>query len=214
MSNLIGIIASYAFIIVVIIVAKLFEKIGKEASRKFIHIALCNWWFIAMYFFTNAVWASIVPLSFVIINYISYKKNIISVMERDNQDGLGTVYYAISLFVLAIISFGVLNNPLIGLAGSLVMGYGDGLAAILGRKISSKEFKVGNGKKTIVGLATKFIITFIILAIFLIDMQFWYIKAIIASIIITIVEAVSVKGTDNLTVPIITSGILYLLMCI
>lgn len=214
MSNLIGIIASYAFIIVVIIVAKLFEKIGKEASRKFIHIALCNWWFIAMYFFTNAVWASIVPLSFVIINYISYKKNIISVMERDNQDGLGTVYYAISLFVLAIISFGVLNNPLIGLAGSLVMGYGDGLAAILGRKISSKEFKVGNGKKTLVGSATMFIITFIILAIFLIDIQFWYIKAIIASIIITIVEAVSVKGTDNLTVPIITSGILYLLMCI
>lgn len=214
MSNLIGIIASYAFIIVVIIVAKLFEKIGKEASRKFIHIALCNWWFIAMYFFTNAVWASIVPLSFVIINYISYKKNIISVMERDNQDGLGTVYYAISLFVLAIISFGVLNNPLIGLAGSLVMGYGDGLAAILGRKISSKEFKVGNGKKTLVGSATMFIITFVILAIFLIDMQFWYIKAIIASIIITIVEAVSVKGTDNLTVPIITSGILYLLMCI
>lgn len=214
MSNLIGIIASYAFIIVVIIVAKLFEKIGKEASRKFIHIALCNWWFIAMYFFTNAVWASIVPLSFVIINYISYKKNIISVMERDNQDGLGTVYYAISLFVLAIISFGVLNNPLIGLAGILVMGYGDGLAAIVGRKISSKEYKVGNTKKTLAGSATMFIITFVILAIFLIDMQFWYIKAIIASIIITIVEAVSVKGTDNLTVPIITSGILYLLMCI
>lgn len=214
MSNLIGIIASYAFIIVVIIVAKLFEKIGKEASRKFIHIALCNWWFIAMYFFTNAVWASIVPLSFVIINYISYKKNIISVMERDNQDGLGTVYYAISLFVLAIISFGVLNNPLIGLAGILVMGYGDGLAAIVGRKISSKEYKVGSTKKTLVGSATMFIITFIILAIFLIDIQFWYIKAIIASIIITIVEAVSVKGTDNLTVPIITSGILYLLMCI
>lgn len=214
MSNLIGIIASYAFIIVVIIVAKLFEKIGKEASRKFIHIALCNWWFIAMYFFTNAVWASIVPLSFVIINYISYKKNIISVMERDNQDGLGTVYYAISLFVLAIISFGVLNNPLIGLTGILVMGYGDGLAAIVGRKISSKEYKVGSTKKTLAGSATMFIITFVILAIFLIDMQFWYIKAIIASIIITIVEAVSVKGTDNLTVPIITSGILYLLMCI
>ena len=214
MSNLIGIIASYAFIIVVIIVAKLFEKIGKEASRKFIHIALCNWWFIAMYFFTNAVWASIVPLSFVIINYISYKKNIISVMERDNQDGLGTVYYAISLFVLAIISFGVLNNPLIGLAGILVMGYGDGLAAIVGRKISSEEYKVGKTKKTLAGSATMFIITFVILAIFLIDMQFWYIKAIIASIIITIVEAVSVKGTDNLTVPIITSGILYLLMCI
>ncbi len=214
MNNLIGIVVSYAFIAIVIVGAKLFEKVGNEASRKFIHIVLCNWWFIAMHFFTDAIFASIVPLSFVIINYISYKKNIISVMEREKQDGLGTVYYAISLFILAIISFGVINNPQIGLAGVLVMGYGDGFAAIMGRKINSKEYKIGITKKTLVGSATMFIITFIILAIFLINVQFWYIKAIIASIIITIVEAVSIKGTDNLTVPLITSGLLYLLMYI
>ena len=94
------------------------------------------------------------------------------------------------------------------------MGYGDGFAAIMGRKISSKEYKIGTTKKTLVGSATMFIITFIILAIFLLNVQFWYIKAIIASIIITIVEAVSIKGTDNLTVPLITSGLLYLLMYI
>lgn len=214
MNNLIGIVVSYAFIAIVIVGAKLFEKVGNEASRKFIHIVLCNWWFIARHFFTDAIFASIVPLSFVIINYISYKKNIISVMEREKQDGLGTVYYAISLFILAIISFGVINNPQIGLAGVLVMGYGDGFAAIMGRKISSKEYKIGTTKKTLVGSATMFIITFIILAIFLLNVQFWYIKAIIASIIITIVEAVSIKGTDNLTVPLITSGLLYLLMYI
>ena len=74
MKNIIGIVLSYVFIAIIIVAAKFFEKAGKEASRKFIHIMLSNWWFLAMYFFDNVIWASIVPLSFVIINYISTKK--------------------------------------------------------------------------------------------------------------------------------------------
>ena len=107
MNNFIGILVSYVYIALVIIGAKIFKKKGKEASRKFIHIMLGNWWFIAMYYFTNVWFAAFVPATFVIINYISYKKDLIKVMERDVQDGLGTVYYAISLLILVIVSFGV-----------------------------------------------------------------------------------------------------------
>jgi len=101
MRNLFGIIVSYVFIAIVIVSAKLFEKAGKEASRKYIHIVLSNWWIIAMVFFNSPVWASIGPLSFVFINYVSYKFNLIKSMERDEaeKDGLGTVYYAITLLV-------------------------------------------------------------------------------------------------------------------
>ena len=49
-------------------------------------------------------------ITFVVINYLSYKKNIIKVMERDEQDGLGTVYYAVALLILAIVSFGILKQ--------------------------------------------------------------------------------------------------------
>ena len=67
--NFLGIIVSYLYIGLVIIGAKIFEKRGKEASRKFIHIMLGNWWIIAMYFFSN-VWVAILePITFVIINY-------------------------------------------------------------------------------------------------------------------------------------------------
>ena len=113
MKNIIGIVLSYVFIAIIIVAAKFFEKAGKEASRKFIHIMLSNWWFLAMYFFDNVIWASIVPLSFVIINYISYKKDLIKVMERDakEKDGLGTVYYALSLFLISIFTFGIIKRP-------------------------------------------------------------------------------------------------------
>ncbi len=208
MQNWIGILVSYIFIFLMIIGGKLFEKIGKEASRKFIHIMLGNWWLIAMYFFNNVWFAAFVPLTFVIINYISYKKDIIKVMEReeDKKDGLGTVYYACSLLILVIITFGVLNKPILGLVPILVMAFGDGLAAIFGKLIKSKKYKVYDTEKSIAGSLTMFIVSFIIISIYLvyINSPFWYLKGIIISLIITVLEAISIKGTDNITVPIAT----------
>ena len=208
MQNWIGILVSYIFIFLMIIDGKLFEKVGKEASRKFIHIMLGNWWLIAMYFFNNVWFAAFVPLTFVIINYISYKKDIIKVMEREEnkKDGLGTVYYACSLLILVIITFGVLNKPILGLVPIFVMAFGDGLAAIFGKLIKSKKYKVYDTEKSIAGSLTMFIVSFIIISIYLIYINnpFWYLKAIIISLIITVLEAISIKGTDNITVPIAT----------
>ena len=206
MKNVLGIVFSYVFIALIIVSAKAFIKSGKEATRKYIHIMLCNWWFIAMYFFDGPIWAGIVPLSFVFINYISYKKNLIDVMERDleDQDGLGTVYYAISLLIISILSFGVFKNPNAGLAAILIMGYGDGLAAIIGKILRSKKFKIKDTTKSLAGSLTMFIITVLAMSIYFISISasFWYIKAIILAAITTVIEAVSIKGTDNITVPV------------
>lgn len=213
MRNLFGIVISYIFIGVVIILAKHFERFWKEASRKFIHIMLSNWWFISMYFFENAIWASIVPLSFIIINYISYKRNLISVMERKSQDGLGTVYYALSLLILSIITYGITKKPEIGLCSTLIMGYGDGLAGVIGKKIKSPEYKIGNTKKTLAGSLTMFIISLIIITIFssVTGVNLWLIKSIITATILTAIEAISIKGTDNITIPISACAILFLM---
>ena len=211
MNNILGIIVSIIYIGIIIASAKFFEKAGKEASRKYIHIMLSNWWIIAMIFFDNMLWAAAMPLLFVIVNYLSYKKGFIKVMERDdkdeNKESLGTVYYALSLFLLALLTFGIIDNPVIGLCGILVMGYGDGLAAVIGQSIKSKEFIIKGNKKTIYGSLTMFCITLIIFFVFLTYSKSEYIaiKSIIVAICMTIIEAVSVKGTDNLTVPLITS---------
>lgn len=217
MNNLFGVIVSIIFVGMIIVSAKVFEKAGKEASRKYIHIMLSNWWIIAMIFFDNMIWASFVPGLFVIVNYISYQKGIIKVMERDdgdsNKESLGTVYYALSLFILALITFGPLDNPAIGLCGIFVMGYGDGLAAVIGKAVKSKEFEVRGNRKTLVGCATMFIATLIVMASFLTYSAADYvvIKSILVAALMTIIESISIKGTDNITVPLITS-LLALLM--
>ena len=137
--------------------------------------------------------------------------DIIKVMEREdgeeNKDSLGTVYYAVSLFVLTLVSFGPLNNPFVGLCGIAVMGYGDGLAAVIGQAVKSPEFKIGKNKKTLAGSLTMFFVTFMIVAGFLSYNVSTHviIKSILVAVLMTIIEAVSIKGTDNLTVPLLTA---------
>lgn len=213
MNNILGIIISFIYIAILMIAAKYFEKFDKEASRKFIHILLANWWLIAMAFFDNIICALIPPIAFTIINFISYKWNVIKVMERneESQDGLGTVYFAFSLIPLVVLSYGIANNALIGLVGFFIMTYGDGFAAIVGKTIKSKEYKVFGCTKTIAGSLAIFIISLIItISVFIYsNTQYWVIKSLLISIVATILEAISAKGTDNITVPIITSLITY-----
>ncbi len=217
--NFLGIVVSYLYIGIVIISAKIFEKKGTEFSRKFIHIMLGNWWFIAMYFFTNVWFAMFVPITFVIINYISYKKNLIKVMERDKQDGIGTVYYAIALLILTIVSFGIYKEPLLGLIPNLIMSYGDGLAGVFGKLIKSKKFKLSSSKKSYAGSFTMFIITTLLLGIYLAtkhgkvfwETTHWTLITVMMAYCITAVEAISGKGRDNITVPISTLMMLILI---
>lgn len=214
MQNIYGYIASTIYIGLVFALAKILGRFGKEASRKCVHILLANWWIIAMMFFTTPIYAAIMPAVFIIVNYLSHKYKIIKMIERDKEedDTLGTVYYAVSLTILSLLTFGPMGDPIIGLAGIFTMGYGDGLAAIIGKKVKSTTYKVGNSTKSIAGTSTMFIISTIIssLILFYMGASYWILKAILVAIIATFTEAVSAKGTDNITVPILVSGLIYL----
>ncbi len=105
--NIFGLIASFTYIFIIIISSKMFGKSEKEASRKYIHIMLSNWWIIAMVFFDTPVFACIGPGVFIIVNYLSYRFNLIKSMERDEseKDGLRNsilcyffVYFSIFMF--------------------------------------------------------------------------------------------------------------------
>jgi len=217
MNNFLGIIISVLFVFIVIGISTLLTKkniLKDEGSRKFIHIGVSNWWIIAMLFFDNNIYASIVPALFVILNYISYKKNIFTAMERDgSKEDLGTVYYAISLFILSLITFKNINYSYIGALGILTMGYGDGFAAVIGKKYGRKKFEVFGSKKSIIGSLTMFIATFIVCYIILSIfnpvnvLTYSFILAFFA----TLLELFTPKGFDNLSVPLGTSMIYYLL---
>jgi len=210
MNNIIGIIVSFVFVFAVIGISTLLSQKGLldgEGSRKFIHIAVSNWWIIAMLTFTDPLWASFVPLMFVFINYISYRKNVFKAMERDGSSrDLGTVYYAISLLILAYISFAY-KVPYLGGIGILVMGYGDGFAALIGSKYGKHSFKKYGLSKSLEGSITVFVFAFLVSGILfgIYSSSLFLIKALVIAIASTIIELLSPNGYDNLSLPLFVS---------
>lgn len=219
-TNILGIIISFIFVLSIIGISTILTKnrvISGESSRKFIHIGVCNWWIIAMIYFDNRYYSAIVPASFVIINYISYRYRVIEVMEREGgKKDLGTVYYAISLLVLSLFTLGGANKGYIGALGIFTMGYGDGLAAIVGTIKGTKYISIGRNLKSKEGTITMFLATFsviiLILGIFTdISVLDIVLYAILLSTVATVLELFTPHGLDNLTVPLGVSFSYYLI---
>lgn len=197
---------SYLFVFGVIGISALLNKFGvlsDEGSRKLIHIGVGNWIIVAYFYFDNPFWAVFPPFTFIIFNYISYRFNLIQAMERKekSRNDLGTVYYAVSLFVVVLADFVLFDQVKLSVLPMLVMAYGDGFGAVIGSRFSSKKLYQN---KTIFGSATMFVATVLISVI----LGFSMLGIIIISVVATVVELFSPRGFDNLTVPLI----LYLLL--
>ncbi|MEO1815736.1 MAG: hypothetical protein ABGU93_09135 [Acetobacterium sp.] len=210
--NILGIIVSFIYVFSVIFLARFLERFGKEASRKAVHILVCNWWLVAMIFFDGPIWAAVVPACFVVLNYLSYRFQLFSAIERGSGKGdLGTVYYAISLLLLALISFGPLQNPIVGGVGILIMGYGDGLAAVVGTRWPKQRFQLLGAEKTLSGSLTMLVASFLVTVVLLAatGQPQVLMPALTLALLATGLEAITPLGLDNLTVPLVSAGAYY-----
>ncbi len=212
MMNILGIIVSFAYVFLILFLGRFVERRSKELSRKFVHIMVSNWWFIGMIFFNSPWVASIVPAAFIVLNALSYRKNLFTAMERGEGKGdLGTVYYAISLCILSFLTLGrTPKEAIIGGAGFLVMGYGDGLAAVVGTSVKSKKLLGTN--KSLAGSLTMLGASFIVLLLFLLagGLANAVLVSLLVAIAATLAELITPWGFDNLTVPLLVSGLLAL----
>ena len=132
-------------------------------------------------------------------------------MEREENDGFGTVYYAISILLVTIFSY-LQSNPMIGTTGMLIMGYGDGFAAIFGKKLKVKNIRYQEQLKVLLVQLQCFVFSLVISCVvfYMIGIEYFILKALLTAVIATLLEAVSVKGLDNITVPIMVTVMTYL----
>ncbi|MFQ5833552.1 MAG: hypothetical protein ACE5H4_12670, partial [Candidatus Thorarchaeota archaeon] len=130
----------------------------------------------------------------------------------------GTLYYAFMMVVIGILWFyvpadGNLANatPLALIVFGCLAG-GDGFADVIGRKFGGdRKFGIGGAEKTLAGVIGMFIgsflFSFILVFLFSIEVTAFSVvdlilPIVVVSIVATIVEAITPKGLDNLTISI------------
>jgi len=211
--NIKGEVFSVTFILIVFLLAIPFYKIKPEYSRKEIHIMLGNFYFIALFYFTEWYFACFGPFVFIFVNYFSVKYQFIKLMLRHEKEkeknnfkikkDYGTVYYAISLTILTSYSWKI-KKPDFGLCPFLSMAFGDGLACIIGRSFHSPYKIIFGAKKSFAGSLTMFLITFILFFVYfwINNIKYSIFKSFFMGLCSMIMEAFSPYGTDNLTVPL------------
>ncbi|MDD4188080.1 MAG: hypothetical protein PHX04_04945 [Bacilli bacterium] len=141
----------------------------------------------------------IVPITFVIINYISYKKNFFKGIE--SKESLGTIFYPISVLIMATITY--FNNtfdPAYAI-GLFCMGLGDGFAPLFANFLKSKKI-INN--KTITGSSTVLIFSSLVAFFFGIyfNLNYEIIDILIIGFSASLIELIGVKGYDNLYLPL------------
>lgn len=214
MRTLVGIGLSNLYMLILIGLSSYFKErnfMDREGTRKFVHILAVNWWLIAMVFFDSTVTAAIMPVLFILVNAYSYKKQIFTSIERgEGAKDLGTVYYSLSLLILAVWTFGI-RRPELATIGVFIMGYADGLAALVGRKYGKTPLVHG---KSLEGTLTHVFVALVVVLVFNVYYGFGLGALGIALIVAaaTVMELFTPMGLDNLAVPIGCTGLVYLMV--
>ena len=188
----------------------IFKKSKTEVSRKVIHILLFFVWVLLDLLFKNTIHQIIIPFTFIIINYLSYKFNVFKAIERKENNHLGTVYFGIAVFIVMTFCYFFPQYHIYSGIAVFCLTFGDGFAALIGTLIKSPKIR---SSKSISGFLACFLFVFLSLIafkyIYLPQLSVLYIFLI--AIITAILELVG-KGLDNFSVTIGTFLISILLI--
>lgn len=211
----VGLVVSYVWVFAVLGAGeglRLIFKLPRDFTRKFVHIGVGLWAIGTVLVFQNWYAAIVPPLSFIVLNYISYRREVFKAMEAADKSNLGTVYFPISFAIVIALCWA---RPAVIAAGLMPMTWGDALASIIGMRWGRRRYTVGGSTRSLEGSVAMFV--FSLAAVFLV---LWGggtppvtagLYALVVAAVATLVEAVSVRGLDNITVPLVSALVLWLL---
>lgn len=201
----------YVFAVVALMDILVKKKvIPQDISRKIVHIAAGSW-LIFWLFFDDTHWSKYFNIApaliwavLLLIKGFTADENdeAVKTMTRtgNRQELLkGPLYFTIVMCIMGTIYY----KSIFALTAMGILGFGDGLAPLFGKRFGKHKFKILS-EKSIEGSLAFLVFGFIGALIFnslfgiKIDLQFF----IIVTIFTTIIEAISPKDLDNLLIPI------------
>ncbi len=180
-------------------------KPDPEIVRKVVHIGTGNvillaWWLHmpASLGITASILASAVTL-------LSYRFPILPGINSVGRKSFGTFFYAVSIGVL-IAWFWPLEQPQYAAMGILIMAWGDGLAALIGQRFGQHHYQFWGRQKSWEGSLTMGLVSYFVSSLILLGVQgnVWqtWVVSLAVALVATGLESFSKYGIDNLTVPL------------
>lgn len=184
-------------------------SLNPEITRKIVHIlagtavAFLPW---VMSFHALQV----LSLIFLVVMLVSKKLNLYSSIHEVERSTYGEVYFPLVVLLLATF----LPERLPFLYGMLVMSISDALANLAGEYFGRKHYQIGSSRKTYIGSLSFLLSTIAIgLVIFgrakYLSLRFTLLLLAI-SLVLTITEGVLSGGLDNLILPLLGAGLIWI----
>ncbi|NJL78486.1 MAG: phosphatidate cytidylyltransferase [Richelia sp. RM2_1_2] len=189
-------------------------KSNSEIVRKIVHIGTGNVILLAWWLDIPASIGIAASILASILTLLSYRFPILPGINSVGRKSLGTFFYSVSIGIL-IAWFWYLKQPFYAALGILIMAWGDGLAALIGQRFGKHKYNVLGGQKSLEGSLTMTLVSFIISSLILFNVQgntwqTWLISVVVA-VVATALEAISILGIDNLTVPLGSAALAFAL---
>jgi len=223
--DIIGLVLSYVYAFGLLLIV---EAIGRRlnwpqfATRKIIHIGAGMWAWGILYFFDHWYFGIIPFATFIVLNYVFYRRQTFAQMDEEGSSP-GTVYFAASitlLFLLAWRTGGAPDYVPLAMAAVMIMTWGDGLAALIGKAFGKRRYSFFGHFRTIEGsvvfLVAGFIAAFLTLYLLSasplspysdgVSLAQALILAVIGTIVGAVAEGLSPAGLDNLSVPLLSGA--------
>ena len=208
--SFIGFISILVFLFSVEIGLKYFN-ISQLYTRKFIHIITGLILCVVAFYLQSNLPIILFSLLYVTIDLWALRKGKFKSIHPDRHS-FGTLFYALSVFILALIFWSELKSLFI--ITNLLMIIPDAMAALVGEQYAKAYFNPLTEKKSVIGMVTMFLLTELIIISALIlfyqrSVMEVTLIALTVGIIATVSELLSIRGSDNLSVPMFSALYLY-----
>jgi phytol kinase len=188
-------------------------KQDPEVVRKVVHIGTGNVLLIAWWLHIPTWLCIAAGVTFSAIALASHRINILPMLDDVGRKTYGVFYYALSITILVTLLWE--NSPQYAVIGVMVMSWGDGMAALIGKRFGTHIFVHLGNKRSYEGsfamFATSLLVILGVLGITHGIRPSDLGVAIPVAAIAALLEAYSPGGTDNLSVPLSSAALSYVL---
>lgn len=198
------------------LLCRFFFKIPDEVFRKTLHGILLGSFFVLIFVFEKWWMAVVLAIAFAIVVYPilaffeRFKGYSQLTTERKSGELKTSLLLVFGMFaVIATICWGWLGDKYLVLASIYAWGFGDALAALIGKRFGKHKikWKLTDGKKSVEGSMAMFLTSFVSVAIILacrgqMNIFAYVFTALVVALVSSIAELCSKNGMDTVICPL------------